>query len=355
MPMKDFSTRYPLLMQCLYALAALAFVLLAFQVAFTYFLPFVIALLIAAAMEPFVRLLERRRLPRSAAVAAAMIVYFAALFTLAFFAANRLAAEAGDFSRNLPEYGRFLADLFNDLANWGKKVYLHLPKEIVGPLQGSILSLAGHATKALTALAGSIIGMLTSLPDLLMFFMFTVIATFFFSRDRGLFREFLTRRVPAPTYAKLTALKGSLRHSLVGFLKAQLILLTLTFSECFIGLSVIGIRYALVISIFTAIVDILPVLGTGTVLIPWGLVCLIIGKTHTGAGLLILYLVIMVVRYMVEPKIVGTQLGLHPLVSLVAMFVGLRAFGVLGLLLGPAIVVTVLAIMRSGLMPQLKE
>ena len=96
-------------------------------------------------------------------------------------------------------------------------------------------------------------------------------------------------------------------------------------------------------------------LGTGTVLVPWGAACLIIGKTRTGVYLLLLYLVIMVVRYIVEPKVVGSQLGLHPLLSLVAMFVGLRVFGVVGLILGPAVVVAVQAIMRSGLLPPLKE
>ena len=355
MPMKDLSKRYPLLTQCLYALAALAAVLLAFHVAFAYFLPFVIAMLIAGAMEPLVRLLQRLRLGRGVAVGIAMTVTFAVLLAAAFFAADRLAAEAADFSRNLPEYGRFLSSLFNDLVGWAKKAYLHLPKEIVAPLQDSALSLAGKATQALTALAGSILGMLTSLPDLLMFFMFTMISTFFFSRDRGRLREHLSRRLPAPTWAKLAALKNSLAHSLAGFLKAQAMLLTLTFSECFIGLSLIGIRYALVISIFTALVDILPVLGTGTVLVPWGVACLVIGWTRTGVSLLLLYLVIMVVRYIVEPKIIGSQLGLHPLLSLVAMFVGLRMFGVVGLILGPAVVVAVQAIMRSGLLPPLKE
>jgi sporulation integral membrane protein YtvI len=355
MPLKDLSKRYPLLTQCLYALAALAAVLLVLHLAFAYFLPFVIAILIAGIMEPPVRFLERHRLPRGAAVALVMAVYFSVLLAAAFLVASRLAAEAGDFSKNLPEYGRFLSSLFHDVSLWGKKLYLRLPQEIVGPLQDSILSLAGHATQALTALAGTILRMLSSLPDLLMFFMFTMISTFFISRDRRRLRESISGRLPARTYDKLAALKKSLAHSLVGFLKAQAMLLSLTFAQCFIGLSLIGIRYALVISIFTALVDIMPVLGTGTVFIPWGAACLAIGKTRTGAYLLLLYLVIMIVRYIVEPKIIGSQLGLHPLLSLVAMFVGLRALGVVGLILGPAVVVAVQAIMKSGLLPPLKE
>jgi sporulation integral membrane protein YtvI len=352
---EDLDRRFPMLMRALYMLAALALVLLILKVAVAYLLPFLIALLMALAMEPLIRFLARLKFPRSLAVAVAMVVYFGLLFAAGFLVTSRLVAEVVDLSGNIPDYGRFLTDLFNDLAQWGRSMYLRLPKEVIASLQDSLLSLTKEATRLLTSLAGSIIHMLTSLPDLLMFAMFTLIATYFIARDRHKFREFSSRLVPAPTYAKLLALNHSLGHSLLGFLKAQLMLMTLTFTECFIGLSLIGIRYALVISLFTALVDILPVLGTGTVLVPWALIALIMGKTTTGLSLLALYLVIMVIRYVLEPRIVGSLLGLHPLVSLIAMFVGLKALGVVGLILGPAIVVTVQAFMRSGLMPQFKE
>jgi sporulation integral membrane protein YtvI len=353
--LNDLEKQSPVLMRSVYILAVLALVLLAFKVAFTYMLPFVIAFMMAAAMEPLVRLLERGRLPRSAAVFLAMVVYFGLVFALGFFAITRLVAEVSDLAKNIPDYSRALTALFNDLSGWGKKMFLKMPKEAVGPLQDSIQSLAGHLTQLMTSLAGSVIGFLTSLPNMLMFAMFTLIATFFASRDRHAFRELLFRNMPAPTFAKVAALKNSLGRSLAGFLKAQLILMALTFSQCFIGLSLIGIPYALVISIFIALVDILPVLGTGTVLIPWGVASLVMGRASTGISLLALYLTVLVVRTIVEPKIVGNQLGLHPLVALMAMFVGLKALGVAGLILGPGIVVIVQAFMKSGLLPQPRE
>ena len=355
MGLSEIEKKLPLLTKALYVLAVLALVLVVFKLAFTYLLPFVFAFLMASAMEPFVRLLVKRRLPRSAAVAVAMIVYFGLVFALCFFAVTRLVTEVSDFSKNIPDYGRVFTGAFNDVVEWGKKMYLRLPKEAVAPLQDSIQSLAGQLTRFLASLAGSVIGIFTALPEMLMFAMFTVVATFFASKDRPRFKEFFSRRLSSSTYDRLASLKNSLGHSLAGFLKAQLMLMTLTFTQCFIGLSLLGIRYAFIISLVTAVVDILPVLGTGTVLVPWGIVCLFMGKTATGIGLLVLYLVIMVIRYIVEPKIVGTQLGLHPLTALVAMFVGLKAFGVLGLILGPAIVVVLLAIVKSGLLPGFSE
>lgn len=355
MRLNDLEKQSPVLMKSIYLLAVLALVLLAFKVAFSYMLPFVIAFMMASAMEPLVRLLVRAKMPRSAAVLLAMVVYFGVIFAFGFLAVTRLVAEANDLAANIPDYGRIFSNLVNDLSVWGKKLFLKLPKEAVGPLQDSLQSLAGRLTQALTSLAGSVIGVLTSLPNMLMFAMFTVVATFFASRDRLVFKELLARQLPATTFAKVAALKNSLGRSLAGFVKAQLILMTLTFSQCFIGLSLIGIRYALVISLFIALVDILPVLGTGTVLIPWGVASLVLGRTSTGISLLALYFTVFIVRTIVEPKIVGNQLGLHPLVALMAMFVGLKALGVAGLILGPAIVVIVQAFMKSGLLPRARE
>lgn len=351
----DLEKRSPLLMKAVTVLATLALVVLVFKVAFAYMLPFVIALLMASAMEPLVRRLVKARIPRGAAVGVAMFVYFGLLFAAGFFAVNRLVAEIIDLSRNIPDFAATFTKLLNSLVAWSEKMYLKLPKEAVGPIKDSLQTLAGHLTQLLTSLAGAVVGWLTMLPELLMFAMFTIIATYFASRDRHVFSAFLTTQMSAATHAKLVSLKNSLGRSLAGFVKSQLILMALTFSECFIGMTLIGIPYALVISLFIAVVDILPVLGTGTVLIPWGAISLILGKTSTGVSLLVLYLVIMVVRYVVEPKIVGIQLGLHPLVALMAMFVGLKTMGVAGLLLGPAVVVTVHALLQSGLLPQLKE
>ena len=177
----DLEKQYPVLMKVFYILAAVVLVLLVIKVAFTYMLPFVIALLMAAAMEPLVRRLVKFKLPRSAAVGIAMLVYFGLLFAAGFFAVARLISEVSDLSKNIPEYSRTSGAIFNDLAAWGKKLYLQLPKEAAGPLRDSIQSLAGHLTKFLTSLAGSVIGLLTALPKMLMFAMFAIIATFFAS------------------------------------------------------------------------------------------------------------------------------------------------------------------------------
>jgi len=351
----DFEKYYPFIRKTVYFILVMALILAAFKLAFAYLLPFVFAFVIAAAMEPFIRFLTLRRLPRGPAIGVAMLVYYGFLFALAFFAVSRLVREVAYFSGHVPDYSQAFTAFFNDVMRVGRKLFQKLPKEAIAPLQDTIQSLATKLTQVLTSLAGSVINILSALPDMLMFAMFTIIATFFAARDKEAIKGFLAKQMPAATYGKLTSLKNSLFHSLAGFLKSQAILMALTFAECFIGLSLIGVRYAFVIALLIAVVDILPVLGSGTILVPWGAVSLLLGHTRTGASLLALYILITIVRYVVEPRVIGTQLGLHPLLALIAMFAGLKAFGVLGLILGPAIVVTAIAVMDAGLVQKYKE
>jgi sporulation integral membrane protein YtvI len=142
--------------------------------------------------------------------------------------------------------------------------------------------------------------------------------------------------------------------ALIGFLKAQSIILSVTFIESFIGLTFLGIDYAFTLAIIIAVFDILPVLGTGGIYVPWAVINLILGNYRLGVGLLLLYGIIVVVRYMIEPKVVGQQLGIHPLLTLMSMFAGLKLIGVAGLILGPTTVVALKAFQHAGIIPKFK-
>ena len=122
----------------------------------------------------------------------------------------------------------------------------------------------------------------------------------------------------------------------------------ITFLEVFIGLTVLGVRYAFLIALLTAVVDLMPVLGTGTVMIPWGIIDLIAGNYFMGIGLLVLYAIITVIRQILEPKIVGKYVGLYPLLALVSMYVGLKLFGLIGLFGLPLSIVIFDRLRRDG-------
>jgi len=136
-------------------------------------------------------------------------------------------------------------------------------------------------------------------------------------------------------------MKNGVFSSLFKLLTAYLIIMSITFTELLIGLSIIHVKYSIVFAFLICIVDILPVLGTGTILIPWTIYEFIIRDTRMGVSVLTLYIVILVVRQLLEPKIIGHQIGVHPLISLISIYAGLQLLGAIGLILGPIIMIII--------------
>ena len=174
------------------------------------------------------------------------------------------------------------------------------------------------------------------------------------SRDREKVSGFVYKQIPEDWRIKIRSIKEDLLAALLGFIKAQFILISVTFIELLIGYSLIGVKYAFSFALLTAFVDALPILGTGTVLIPAAAFNLVIGNVPRAIGFIGLYIVIMVVRQSLEPKIMGQNLGLHPLVTLISIYVGMQIFGIIGLFLGPIIVAILRALQKARILPQWK-
>ena len=132
------------------------------------------------------------------------------------------------------------------------------------------------------------------------------------------------------------------------YLKAYGILILITSIELFIGFTILGINNAILLAILIALIDIFPILGTGTVVIPWAIISLIQGNFFRGIGLAIIYIVVLLVRQIIEPRIVGAQLGQHPVVTLIAIYIGFLWMGVFGMILLPIFTNILIALNKSG-------
>ena len=176
----------------------------------------------------------------------------------------------------------------------------------------------------------------------------TIISSFFFAADYDMIIDVLLRQLSEKNRELILKIKTKGIDVLFKFGRAYAILMTLTFFEVFLGLLLLRVNNAFLIAFVTAVVDILPILGTGTVLIPWGIAMLILGHYPLGIGLLILYAIITVVRQTLEPRVVGQQIGLYPLITLTCMFVGTYLFGVVGLFGLPIIATILIQLNRSG-------
>lgn len=173
--------------------------------------------------------------------------------------------------------------------------------------------------------------------------------------DYDLITRFVYCQFPKEKRKDLTRAKQLLKLNLGKMAKAYALIMLVTFTEVFIGLSIfkmLGLfqsNYIALIAVVTSIVDIIPVLGTGTIVLPWAAYSLIIGDYGMAIALLILYAAVTVIRQIVEPKLVAGQLGLPPFVTLIAMYLGLKIFGVLGVFALPIIIIMLKLLNDEGI------
>lgn len=300
-------------------------------------MPFVIGFVVAVVFRPLIDKIEKKTHIKRSFVSIVILLFFYAVVIFLF-----MILGAKVFS--------FLKDLFYQLPNLYVKTIepaltgitegflFSFPEveyyleDILSSISDSVFSFISNAS---TTVVSAITGFAGSIPSLLVTVIFTIVATFFFTIDYHPIVRFIVRQFPKEKREMVIHVKDSFLSTIFKFIKAYTTLITITFIELSIGFSVLGISNPFLVAFLVAVVDIMPILGTGAVLIPWAIIGFIFGDTTLGIGMLVLYIVITVVRQTLEPKVVGQQIGLHPIVTLMCMFVGAQLFGIIGLFLLP--------------------
>lgn len=313
-----------------------------FKFLLTPLLPFLLALALAAMAEPLVQKLRRgMRVSRSFAamlVTTLLLLAFAGLLALPL---ARLAAELRAWSGRLPAAVAGFPDLWNGMLDRIGSWYAASPSFLRSALDlfaGFFMergpSLAGEAGAWLMGAASSV---LSALPDLGLFLVTTVLAVYFTSLSYPAILAFLKRQLPPAWQDRCRDAARCFRSTVLRWLRAELLLLFTTFVLLLAGFWRMGLEYALLAAVFTALVDALPVLGTGTVLLPWAVICLLLGDTGRGVSLLTIYAVCMAVHSLLEPRLLAKQAGLPPITALLAMYLGFHFMGVGGMVLLPVL------------------
>lgn len=270
------------------------------------------------------------------------------LGTVIYLAVCRLAGELESLIGWLSEDGNGAAGAVGDVIRGFGEISSRVPfierLEKIDGLENirekiDIL-LAELLQKAVSGLTSRIPQWLASVvsaaPKFFLTFIVTLMACYYFSMDNGKLRSGIKMLIPKAARPRVMKLVNVGATALKRYGKAYLLLMLITFIEVFVGLMMLGRKYAFLAALGIAVVDILPVLGAGTVLIPWAVIALLCKNYSLGFGLLILYGVITIIRQIIEPRIVGSSIGLHPIAALVSMYVGFCLFGIIGMLLGPA-------------------
>ena len=321
-------------------------------------LPFLLALGLSAMLEPLVQRLSRR-LGGRRRTAAAMVttgvlgVLGGGLALLVL----RLVLELRAWSERLPEAIAAFPALWNNALDQVERWYIASPPFLRSALDGLALQLTEEGPSLAGSVGNWLMGaasrLLAALPDAGLFLVTTVLAVYFTSLSYPAILAFLKRQLPPSWQSRCRAAVRCCRTAMLQWLRSELILIAVTFVLLLIGFFWMGLDFALLAATFTALVDALPVFGTGTVLLPWAVLALLGGDVRMSVGLLVLYSVISLVRSLLEPRLVGARVGLPPLAALVCMYVGFQALGVLGMLLAPLAAVLARQLWDSGLLHSL--
>lgn len=187
---------------------------------------------------------------------------------------------------------------------------------------------------------------ITGLPNIIFVSIVTVMASYYFCVEVS--KESNTKDKKIRKY--FNEISEKTKDVILSFIKGYFLMFILTFTQLFIGFNILEIEYSFTISLIISLLDILPVIGIGTIMIPWGIIHIILGNIYIGSGILIVFGIASIIRQIVEPKIIGNSIGLHPLLTLMSMYIGLKLFGVLGLLCCP-----VLTILSKNIIEYYKE
>jgi len=355
-----------------YIVAVLAILYLFFKYCFWVAAPFVLTFLFAVINQRPLRWLDKKTNNKCHSLWSILIVLFSICVVVVpiILLLMRLFKEISSFitylTGQLDDLPTFLAMIENSLLDFLK----FLPDGIYTSVSQSISNFFGNLindfdiTKigidmdtikgGITSGVSGVFNVVKSVPSVLLALVIGIIAWIFFTKDYNMIVGFIRRQLPEKNKNLLSETKQIFSNTIVKMIRAYAIIMFITFCELFLGMTImtaVGIMhnsYILVIAIAIAIFDILPVAGSGGILLPWSLFSFITGDIAQGIGLIVLYLIITVVRQYIEPKIVGNTLGVHPLVTLMGLYFGLKIFGFMGMFIVPLALMIIKAFNDSG-------
>ncbi len=319
----------------LYLTAWITIIYLLFKVAAAYLFPFLIGTIIAYIVQkPAMLISDKIKIKKQNCAAVLSVVAFVAVIALIILLCWILYSQLNRliqyFSNNSNEIIGFIEKIYTQIENIMKKTDFQSALK-----RFSDDALNGLIKKITNILSSSVTTLIKSMPILLVSCVVTVVATCYISKDFERLIKFVKGFLRYDLYKRIVDIKNIFNECFLKFAIGYLWLFVITFFELLLGFLLLGIDQLLLLAFLVAFLDLLPVIGTGTVLLPWSVVLFFKGNYKLGFGIAILYLVITVVKNFVESKIIGKQIGINPLFTLLFIFLGLRLGGIGGMLIFP--------------------
>lgn len=333
----QYSKKINFIVNVIYGLIIILIVYIALKYALRLISPFLFAFVIAYVLKKPAKFLSYKlKLPYNPVAIVIVLIFYSTIgLIIALLGVKLISTVASNISQISLVFDQQIKPYFTSAFDIIERAVYRIDPAIVDALNSwfnqFVKSLGDNLTNISITIVTAISNFASSLPGFLIRVLLMIISTFFIACDYDKLSRFVLRQFSDKGSVIILSTKQYVIETLFVCIRSYAIIMTITFLELSLGLSVIGFSNSILLALVIALFDILPVLGTGGVMIPWTIFTFFNGDYKTALGLLIVYIVITVVRNIIEPKIVGSQLGLHPVVTLMSMFVGVNLFGVVGM------------------------
>lgn len=318
-----------------------------------WFMPFVAGWIIALIASPLVHFFEKRlKIRRRAGTAFVIISVIALVILVGYLIGVQLVEQIAEFIGDVPKLWEAAQEDFTQIGATLSVAFKYLPEELqltINSITGNVQEYFGGIMESIseptiTAL-GNFVG---SLPNIVISVIMSLLFAYFYVSDKGYLSGLLEKIIPDSVLARFQMIKRGLAKAVGGYFKAQLKIEVWMYLLLGIGFSVLQVKYAFLIAIGVAFLDLLPFFGTGTVLIPWAIIKFLSADYKMVIGLLIIWGVGQLARQLIQPKIVGDSVGLAPIPTIILLFVGYRVAGVIGMIIAVPIGIIILNLYEEG-------
>lgn len=319
---------------------------LAFKLA-VFYMPFLIAFILSLIIEPIIKLIMKKtKLKRKTSAIIVFILSFAIIIGLIVWGTTTIITEASKLLENLNAYFDMAVEFVETFINKIDITRWNIPENVMNTIQNSAMEFVGVIINFIKEWLTSILGFLTSIPTIGIYTAITFLALYFMCVDRIYMLDQLEHHFPQQWIKTFGIHLRKLIKSLGGYLKAELILVLISFVISLIGLYIfhiigLNVQYPLMAALLIGFIDLLPIFGSGFVMLPWAIISACAGDITLGVSILVLWAIMSIVRQFIEPKIVSGQIGIHPIFTLIAMYTGYKFIGILGMIIGPIVLIII--------------
>lgn len=316
--------------------------------------PFILAYGLAVVIYPSVRFLrDKLHFHKNAATCLVLIFAIAVFTTVLIVLADKILQQIMAFADRWPYYEEKLLGYLKDICGTIERTFKIKSGEVYGNVcDGVINVIDSWQGKIMPVIMNNSIHTLVVFVDVLIFIALTVMAVFYMTRDMDKLKEINKNNL---FYEEIRYLRGLVSRIVKAYIKTQLIIISVVAAICSLGLAIIGNSYYILLGIIIGIMDALPLIGVGAVVIPWSIVYVFMGEYLKAAIMFTIFIICYLVRELLEAKLMGLRIGISPIASLISIYVGYRLFGFLGMMAGPLVYVLVREVISGYGNPGLRQ